>query len=73
MVFFLACDEFFSKLESIKIDQKAMQQQKDALKKLENVKKDHEKRLLDLHKKQEVDTQKGQLIGMFISYFKSFY
>lgn len=38
-------DEFFSKLESQKIDMKAISQEKAALKRLENVKEDHEKRL----------------------------
>lgn len=45
-------DEFFSKMESQKIDLKALQQEKQALKKLENVKKDHEQRLEALHQAQ---------------------
>lgn len=45
-------DEFFSKMESQKIDLKALQQEKQALKKLENVKKDHEHRLEALHQAQ---------------------
>lgn len=45
-------DEFFSKMESQKIDMKALQQEKQALKKLENVKKDHEQRLEALHQAQ---------------------
>ncbi|XP_076044571.1 nuclear export mediator factor NEMF homolog Clbn [Oratosquilla oratoria] len=59
-----ACDEFFSKLEAIKIDTRAMQQEKEALKKLENVKKDHERRLQALHEVQENDRRKGQLIEL---------
>ncbi|KAM7376005.1 hypothetical protein PAMP_005758 [Pampus punctatissimus] len=59
-----AVDEFFSKLESQKIDMKALQQEKHALKKLENVKKDHEQRLEALHQIQEVDRIKGELVEM---------
>lgn len=47
-----AVDEFFSKMESQKLDMKALQQEKQALKKLENVKKDHEQRLEALHQAQ---------------------
>ncbi|GAB1599852.1 Hypothetical predicted protein [Argonauta hians] len=57
-----AVDEFFSKLETQKIDMKILQQEKIAVKKLENVKKDHEKRMQDLQKLQELDTLKGQFI-----------
>ncbi|XP_040916388.1 nuclear export mediator factor NEMF-like [Toxotes jaculatrix] len=59
-----AVDEFFSKMESQKIDMKALQQEKQALKKLENVKKDHEQRLDALHQAQEVDKIKGELVEM---------
>uniref|UniRef100_A0AAR2JGG7 Ribosome quality control complex subunit NEMF n=1 Tax=Pygocentrus nattereri TaxID=42514 RepID=A0AAR2JGG7_PYGNA len=59
-----AVDEFFSKMESQKIDMKALQQEKQALKKLENVKKDHEQRLEALHQAQEVDRLKGELVEM---------
>ncbi|XP_038077635.1 nuclear export mediator factor Nemf-like [Patiria miniata] len=59
-----AVDEFYSKLESQKTDMKVLQQEKDALKKLENVKKDHEKRLDQLMKAQEIDMRKGELIEM---------
>ncbi|XP_061156611.1 ribosome quality control complex subunit NEMF-like [Syngnathus typhle] len=59
-----AVDEFFSKMESQKIDMKALQQEKQALKKLENVKKDHEQRLEALHQVQEVDRVKGELVEM---------
>lgn len=47
-----AVDEFFSKMESQRIDMKALQQEKQALKKLENVRKDHEQRLEALHQAQ---------------------
>uniref|UniRef100_UPI0037E6FC22 ribosome quality control complex subunit NEMF n=1 Tax=Semicossyphus pulcher TaxID=241346 RepID=UPI0037E6FC22 len=59
-----AVDEFFSKMESQKIDMKALQQEKQAMKKLENVKKDHEQRLEALHQAQEVDRVKGELVEM---------
>ncbi|XP_077394713.1 ribosome quality control complex subunit NEMF [Festucalex cinctus] len=59
-----AVDEFFSKMESQKIDMKALQQEKQALKKLENVKRDHEQRLEALHQVQEVDRVKGELVEM---------
>nr|XP_057946239.1 ribosome quality control complex subunit NEMF-like [Doryrhamphus excisus] len=59
-----AVDEFFSKMESQRIDMKALQQEKQALKKLENVKRDHEQRLEALHQVQEVDRVKGELVEM---------
>ncbi|XP_062863885.1 ribosome quality control complex subunit NEMF-like [Trichomycterus rosablanca] len=59
-----AVDEFFSKMESQKIDIKALQQEKQALKKLDNVRKDHEQRLEALHQAQEVDRLKGELVEM---------
>ncbi|KAF3701093.1 Nuclear export mediator factor Nemf Serologically defined colon cancer antigen 1 -like protein [Channa argus] len=59
-----AVDEFFSKMESQKIDMKALQQEKQALKKLENVKNDHKQRLEALHQTQEVDRIKGELVEM---------
>ncbi|XP_060516930.1 ribosome quality control complex subunit NEMF homolog [Cylas formicarius] len=60
--FNLAVDEFFSSLESQKLELKAVQQEREALKKLENVKKDHTQRLVALEKVQEVDKQKAELI-----------
>ncbi|XP_039993054.1 nuclear export mediator factor Nemf-like [Xiphias gladius] len=59
-----AVDEFFSKMESQKIDMKALHQEKQALKKLENVKRDHKQRLEALHQAQEVDRIKGELVEM---------
>ncbi|XP_044291971.1 nuclear export mediator factor NEMF isoform X2 [Varanus komodoensis] len=59
-----AVDEFYSKLEGQKIDLKALQQEKQALKKLENVRKDHEHRLEALHQAQEIDKVKGELVEM---------
>ena len=62
-----AVDEYFSQLGTQKLDNKLLQQEKSALKKLENVKKDHEKRLTALQSEQMTDTQKGQLIEMNLS------
>ena len=45
-------DEFYSKMEGQRIDMKALQQEKQAMKKLDNVKKDHEQRLVALHQAQ---------------------
>uniref|UniRef100_A0A8C0B8G3 Ribosome quality control complex subunit NEMF n=1 Tax=Buteo japonicus TaxID=224669 RepID=A0A8C0B8G3_9AVES len=59
-----AADEFYSKLEGQKIDLKALQQEKQALKKLENVRRDHEHRLEALQQAQEADKMKGELIEM---------
>ncbi|XP_078313250.1 ribosome quality control complex subunit NEMF-like isoform X3 [Crassostrea virginica] len=57
-------DEFFSQIESQKLDMKALQQEKSALKKLENIKKDHEKRIEGLQKEQGADINKGRLIEL---------
>jgi predicted ribosome quality control (RQC) complex YloA/Tae2 family protein len=57
-----AVDEFFSSLESQKLELRALQQEREALKKLENVKKDHSQRLIALEKTQEIDKQKAELI-----------
>ncbi|XP_075048742.1 ribosome quality control complex subunit NEMF [Mixophyes fleayi] len=59
-----AVDEFYSKLEGQKIDIKALHQEKQALKKLDNVRKDHVQRLETLHHSQEIDKAKGELIEM---------
>ena len=59
-----AVDIYFSSIEGQKIDQRALQQEKEALKKLENVKKDHEKRLQELASLQEIDKRKASLIEM---------
>lgn len=58
----MAVDEFFSSLESQKIDMKAIHQEREAFKKLTNVKKDHDQRLQALEKTQELDKQKAELI-----------
>ncbi|EFN86238.1 nuclear export mediator factor NEMF homolog isoform X1 [Harpegnathos saltator] len=56
-------DEYFSTMEGQKLDLKALQQEREALKKLENVRKDHDQRLITLEKTQEVDKQKAELIS----------
>ncbi|RZC38320.1 nuclear export mediator factor NEMF -like [Asbolus verrucosus] len=60
--FNVAVDEFFSSMESQKLELRALQQEREALKKLDNVKKDHSQRLLALEKTQEIDKQKAELI-----------
>ncbi|KAG5672133.1 hypothetical protein PVAND_002287 [Polypedilum vanderplanki] len=60
--FLQAVDEFFSSLESQRIDLKALQQERDALKKLSNVRKDHAHRLDELAKQQTQDRFKAELI-----------
>lgn len=45
-------DEFFSKLEAQRVEGHVVQKEKEALKKLENVKKDHQKRLDELQSTQ---------------------
>lgn len=63
-MFTQAVDEFFSKMESQRIDMKALQQEKQALKKLENVKKDHEQRLEVLHQAQVSCVCMGENMGL---------
>jgi predicted ribosome quality control (RQC) complex YloA/Tae2 family protein len=57
-----ACDEFYSKFETQKIEMKESQQNREAIKKLENVKKDHQKRLEELKATQSIDEFKAKLI-----------
>ncbi|XP_017776836.1 PREDICTED: nuclear export mediator factor NEMF homolog [Nicrophorus vespilloides] len=57
-----AVDEFFSTLQGQKIDMKSLQQEREAVKKLENVKRDHDQRLVALEKTQESDKVKAELI-----------
>lgn len=57
-----AVDEFYSNLESQKIDLKAFQQEREALKKLSNVRHDHAQRLEELSRIQHVDRKKAELI-----------
>lgn len=60
--FTAAVDEFYSTLEGQKIDLKAFAQEREALKKLSNVRTDHAKRLEDLTKTQLEDRKKAELI-----------
>ena len=60
--FLSAVDEFFSTIEGQKIDLKTLQQEKDAFKKLDNVRKDHHQRLQALEETQELDKIKAELI-----------
>ena len=60
--FVQAVDEFYSNLESQKIDLKAFQQEREALKKLSNVRQDHAQRLEELAKLQLADRHKAELI-----------
>ena len=57
-----AVDVFFSSIESQKIDAKALSQEKEAIKKLEKVKADHQKRLEELNRVQGEDIRKANLI-----------
>jgi len=59
-----ACDQFFSKVEAQKIELKTVHQEKAAVKKLENVKKDHENRIKSLQEIQDLDRKKGEFIEM---------
>ncbi|XP_078495726.1 LOW QUALITY PROTEIN: ribosome quality control complex subunit NEMF-like [Ciona intestinalis] len=57
-----AVDEFFGSLESQKNDMKSLQRERAAMRKLENVRKDHESRLSGLRSEQETDETKAALI-----------
>ncbi|CAH3150400.1 unnamed protein product [Porites evermanni] len=59
-----AVDEFFSKMEGQKIDLKALSQEKTALKKLENVRNDHQRRIEQLQKNQDLDMLKAELVEL---------
>ncbi|XP_055586216.1 ribosome quality control complex subunit NEMF homolog [Uranotaenia lowii] len=60
--FTAAVDEFYSTLEGQKIDLKAFAQEREALKKLSNVRTDHAKRLEELTRAQLDDRKKAELI-----------
>lgn len=57
-----AVDEFYSTLEGQKIELKTLQREREAAKKLENVRNDHVQRLRTLEGVQEIDRQKAELI-----------
>ncbi|CAB3248697.1 unnamed protein product [Arctia plantaginis] len=58
-----AVDEFFSTLEGQKIDLKTVQIEREAMKKLQNVRNDHEKRVTELVQVQAVDKHAAELIS----------
>ncbi|KPI92094.1 Nuclear export mediator factor NEMF-like [Papilio xuthus] len=58
-----AVDEFFSALEGQKIDMKTVQMEREAMKKLQNVRKDHDKRVTELSRVQQDDRKKAELIS----------
>ncbi|XP_035449227.2 ribosome quality control complex subunit NEMF homolog [Spodoptera frugiperda] len=58
-----AVDEFFSTLEGQKIDMKTVQVEREALKKLQNVRNDHEKRVSELCRVQDEDQKAAELIS----------
>lgn len=57
-----AVDEFFSKLESQKIELKALNLEKEAMNKVEKIKENQKNRMMELASKQEVDRKKAELI-----------
>ncbi|KAI3387501.1 hypothetical protein SNEBB_003073 [Seison nebaliae] len=57
-----AVDEFFSKIESARTEAKAQQQQRQALKKLQNVEEDHERRQRQMKEQSIENEKKAQLI-----------
>uniref|UniRef100_A0A2R5LNK1 Putative rna-binding protein n=1 Tax=Ornithodoros turicata TaxID=34597 RepID=A0A2R5LNK1_9ACAR len=60
--FSAAVDQFFSSVEMQKISLRAHNQEKEALKKLENIRIDHEKRISALEHVQMEDIKKAELI-----------
>ncbi|KAK8780456.1 hypothetical protein V5799_018203 [Amblyomma americanum] len=60
--FSVAVDQFFSSVEMQKINLRAHQREKEALKKLENIRTDHEKRIQALEEVQQADVRKAELI-----------
>ncbi|XP_022701021.1 nuclear export mediator factor NEMF homolog [Varroa jacobsoni] len=60
--FLQAVDTFFSRQEQQKISLKAHNLEKEAVKKLENIKIDHEKRVSALETAQKMDVEKAKLI-----------
>ncbi|CAD5234023.1 unnamed protein product [Bursaphelenchus xylophilus] len=59
-----AIDKFYSLLDEQKLDQKAIHAEKEAIKKLNNVKKDHERRVKALDEHQESQHRRAELIEM---------
>ena len=59
-----AVDEFHQRLEEDRLQSKFVQKEKDALKKLDNVKKDHSNRIVVLQESQKQDENRGRLIEL---------
>lgn len=59
-----AVDVYYSNLESQKLDSKALSAEKEAMKKLDNLKISQEKRLSELAKTQKDDEEKARLIEL---------
>uniref|UniRef100_A0A146LJ84 Nuclear export mediator factor NEMF n=1 Tax=Lygus hesperus TaxID=30085 RepID=A0A146LJ84_LYGHE len=57
-----AVDEFFSKLESQKIELKALNMEKEAMNKVDKIRENQKGRMIELASKQEVDRKKAELI-----------
>ncbi|MFH4974566.1 hypothetical protein AB6A40_001275 [Gnathostoma spinigerum] len=57
-------DDFFSKIEEQKIDQKALNAEREALKKLENVKNDQQQRIIALEQAQAEKREMAELIEL---------
>jgi hypothetical protein len=62
-----AVDVFFSEMEAQKIEMRTIQKEQAALKKLENVKDDHARRLRGLKESQELNTERAELIELNIT------
>ena len=62
-------DTFYGQIQTQKSEQKMIQAEKAALKKLENVKLDHHKRLENLQRSQEDNKSKGNSYKYFSLYF----
>ncbi|XP_023950258.2 ribosome quality control complex subunit NEMF homolog [Bicyclus anynana] len=58
-----AVDEFYSALEGQKIDLKTVHVEREAMKKLQNVRKDHEKRITELERVQLEDRKAAEMIS----------
>jgi predicted ribosome quality control (RQC) complex YloA/Tae2 family protein len=71
--FGLAVDEFFSKIESQKIEMQRTEQESVVMKRLENVKKDQQQRIDALLKDQENNTLKAQLIEANLHDVRTFF
>jgi predicted ribosome quality control (RQC) complex YloA/Tae2 family protein len=59
-----AVDNFYSQLDSQKVQQRSVQMENEAVKKLENVKRDHDKRLRALDDVQVKQQKRAELIEM---------